>query len=130
MLRQKAEAVEGLTKGIEGLFRKNKVAYAKGYGRLATANSIEVDTLAGGKEVYVKMSLSFISPPPQNAKKIIVATGSEPIELPFLPVRTPPPPTLTPPSVRRKGRRLQHWRTLFEPRPPPPRRHRRRRHWP
>jgi hypothetical protein len=33
MMAQKNGAVDGLTKGIEGLFKKNKVTYEKGYGR-------------------------------------------------------------------------------------------------
>jgi dihydrolipoamide dehydrogenase len=32
-----------LTKGIEGLFMKNKVDYLKGYGKFDSATSIAVD---------------------------------------------------------------------------------------
>ena len=31
MMEQKSKSVSGLTKGIEGLFKKNKVTYAKGW---------------------------------------------------------------------------------------------------
>jgi len=31
MMEQKSKSVDGLTKGIEGLFKKNKVTYAKGW---------------------------------------------------------------------------------------------------
>ena len=71
MLKQKEGAVTGLTKGIEGLFSKNKVTYAKGYGRLAGPNSVAVDMMDGSKKII-------------DAKNIIIAAGSEPIELPFL----------------------------------------------
>ncbi len=42
--------VAGLTKGIEGLFKKNKVTYVKGHGRFADANTIEVELMDGGKQ--------------------------------------------------------------------------------
>src|SRR3954470_21672864 len=37
MMKQKAESVSALTKGIEFLFKKNKVDWVKGYGRIAGA---------------------------------------------------------------------------------------------
>eukprot|EP00960_Hanusia_phi_P060950 764678-Hanusia_phi.AAC.5 len=64
--------IAGLTKGIEGLFKKNKVEYAKGYGRFVDATTIEVEGL-DGKKTQIK------------AKNTIIATGSEPVELPFMP---------------------------------------------
>ena len=39
MMEQKKNSVEGLTKGIEGLFKKNKVEYVKGWGSLAGAGN-------------------------------------------------------------------------------------------
>ena len=33
-MAQKSKSVDGLTKGIEGLFKKNKVTYARGWGSL------------------------------------------------------------------------------------------------
>ncbi|EKX42250.1 hypothetical protein GUITHDRAFT_153631 [Guillardia theta CCMP2712] len=72
MMSQKESAVDGLTKGIEGLFKKNKVEYAKGYGRFVDATTIEVEGL-DGKKTNIK------------AKNTIIATGSEPVELPFMP---------------------------------------------
>ena len=38
MQKQKEGAVAGLTKGIEGLFKKNKVTYVKGWGQLKGKN--------------------------------------------------------------------------------------------
>lgn len=39
MMEQKEASVKGLTQGIEGLFKKNKVEYVKGWGSLAGTNS-------------------------------------------------------------------------------------------
>lgn len=36
MMEQKSKSVSGLTKGIEGLFKKNKVTYVKGWGALTS----------------------------------------------------------------------------------------------
>ena len=69
MLKAKEKAVTGLTKGIEGLFKQNKVDYIKGHGSFLSANSIEIDLLDGGKQQI-------------EAKNIIIATGSEVMPLP------------------------------------------------
>lgn len=68
MMKQKKGAVSGLTKGIEGLFKKNKVDYVKGHGSIADANTVEVDN--GAQKLATK--------------NILIATGSAPAELPFL----------------------------------------------
>ncbi|PSC74380.1 Dihydrolipoyl dehydrogenase mitochondrial [Micractinium conductrix] len=73
MQQQKGSAVEGLTKGIEGLFKKNKVEYIKGWGKLKSATQVEVSTVDGGTSVLA-------------AKNIIIATGSEVTPLPGVPV--------------------------------------------
>ena len=77
MLKRKRDVVGQNTKGIEFLFRKNKVTWAKGKGTLRKGAS-------GGWEVEVRGA------PPENtmtvyaAKNVIIATGSVPFELPFL----------------------------------------------
>ena len=58
-----------LNKGIEFLFKKNKVDYVKGWGKFKSANEIDVDVVGGGKETI-------------RAKNVIIATGSEPCPLP------------------------------------------------
>lgn len=73
MMKAKSKAVVGLTKGIEGLFKKNKVTYVKGWGKLAGNGGIDVD-LGDGKSETV------------TAKNIIIATGSEPSSLPGIEV--------------------------------------------
>ncbi|XP_020273756.1 dihydrolipoyl dehydrogenase, mitochondrial isoform X2 [Asparagus officinalis] len=69
MMAQKDKAVSGLTRGIEGLFKKNKVNYVKGYGKFAAPNEISVETLEGGNTVI-------------KGKNIIIATGSDVKSLP------------------------------------------------
>ncbi len=69
MLKQKDDAVEGLTKGIEFLFKKNKVEGVLGTGELLTANRVLVTKPDGTEEEI-------------DAKHVIVATGSEPASLP------------------------------------------------
>lgn len=68
MMRRKEEVVSGFVKGIDGLFKKNKIERVQGHARLIKeSGKIDVD----GKII--------------EAARIILATGSEPIELPFLP---------------------------------------------
>lgn len=75
MLKRKDDVVAQNTKGIEFLFRKNKVTWTKGFGTLRAGNVVDV---------------SGVGAPPASsiasykAKNVIIATGSVPIELPFL----------------------------------------------
>jgi dihydrolipoamide dehydrogenase len=64
---RKDKVVGGLTKGIEFLFKKNKIDWIKGTARLANAGTIEV--IEGEKQTL-------------QAKEIIVATGSQPRSVP------------------------------------------------
>ena len=64
MLKAKDQLVVGLTKGIEMLFKQNKVAYIKGSGSFVSPTCIAVQLLKGGKTQI-------------EAKNIIIATGSE-----------------------------------------------------
>jgi len=79
MLKRKDNVVGQNTKGIEFLFRKNKITWAKGRGTLAPGNMVDVaaDGAAGGPPAEHIASY--------RAKNVIIATGSVPIELPFLP---------------------------------------------
>jgi len=65
---RKSDVVDKMSKGVEFLFRKNKVTVFKGYGNIATPNKIVVKGNGASTEV--------------NAKNIIVATGSEAKSLP------------------------------------------------
>lgn len=72
MMKHKASSVTGLTKGIEGLFKKNKVTYVKGWGKLASPNEVSVDLIDGGEKKI-------------SAKNIMIATGSDVASLPSVP---------------------------------------------
>ncbi len=69
MMKTKTDVVKGLTKGIEFLFKKNKVDYIKGAGRIVSPGKIEVAGLDGERQEI-------------ETKNIVIATGSEPIPLP------------------------------------------------
>ncbi|MWV18304.1 dihydrolipoyl dehydrogenase [Pseudomonas sp. L-22-4S-12] len=69
MMKQKDESVAALTKGVEFLFRKNKVDWIKGWGRLDGVGRVLV-TAADGSQTELQ------------AKDIVIATGSEPTPLP------------------------------------------------
>eukprot|EP01089_Gocevia_fonbrunei_P002265 TRINITY_DN12253_c0_g2_i1.p1 TRINITY_DN12253_c0_g2~~TRINITY_DN12253_c0_g2_i1.p1 ORF type:complete len:172 (+),score=6.11 TRINITY_DN12253_c0_g2_i1:204-719(+) len=69
MMSQKQDSVNGLTKGIEFLFKKNKVEWIKGRGRITGPGQVEVTAADGSKTTL-------------TAKNIVIATGSEPTPLP------------------------------------------------
>ncbi|KIK95785.1 hypothetical protein PAXRUDRAFT_826670 [Paxillus rubicundulus Ve08.2h10] len=64
MLKAKDQSVVGLTKGIEMLFKQNKVDYIKGAGSFITPTRLGVKLLDGGETEI-------------EAKNVIIATGSE-----------------------------------------------------
>jgi len=74
MQKRKTSVVAQNTRGIEFLFRKNGIAWARGSATLRAGNVVEVRG----------------APPENNVvaykpKSVIIATGSVPIALPFLP---------------------------------------------
>ena len=69
MMKNKDKAVTVLTKGVEFLFKKNKVTYFKGTGSFKSANKISIlDDQK--KEMIIE------------TEKTIISTGSEPVSLP------------------------------------------------
>ncbi|MFT6673871.1 MAG: dihydrolipoamide dehydrogenase [Sulfitobacter sp.] len=64
MLTYKQNTIDTNTKGIEFLFKKNKIDWLKGWGSVPEAGKVKV-----GDEVH-------------DAKNIIIASGSEPASLP------------------------------------------------
>jgi dihydrolipoamide dehydrogenase len=64
MQARKGEVVAANTKGVEFLFRKNKVTWLKGTGRITAPGTVNVDGTA------------------YAAKSIIIATGSDSVPLP------------------------------------------------
>ena len=64
MQAYKADVIDGNTKGIEFLFKKNKVDWIKGWGSIPAAGQVKV-----GDDIH-------------DAKNIIIASGSVPSSLP------------------------------------------------
>ncbi|WP_339778325.1 dihydrolipoyl dehydrogenase [uncultured Thalassospira sp.] len=69
MMARKDKVVDSNVKGIEFLFKKNKVTYVKGAGEIVSATEVKVALLDGGEETL-------------SAKNIVIATGSEVTPLP------------------------------------------------
>ena len=69
LIANKNEIVTGLTGGIAGLFKKNKVTYLVGAGKFLNKNQLEVIKEDGSKETI-------------SAKNFVIATGSEVTPLP------------------------------------------------
>jgi dihydrolipoamide dehydrogenase len=69
MLKRKDDVVGQNTRGIEFLFKKNKITWAKGKGTLGRDNAVTVEGPDAGT---------------YKARNVIIATGSVPVELPFL----------------------------------------------
>ncbi len=72
MLKRKNDVVKSLTDGVRYLFRKNKVEAILGAGRLTSPATVQVAVSEG-------------APIELEAGHILLATGSEPMPLPFLP---------------------------------------------
>jgi dihydrolipoamide dehydrogenase len=73
MMKQKADSVTALTKGVEFLMKKNKVEWLKGWGKIAGPGKVSVKAEDGTETVH-------------DAKNIVIATGSEPAGLPGMTV--------------------------------------------
>lgn len=71
MLTRKDKVVLENNKGIEFLFKKNKIDWLKGFGKIKAPGQVEVKAQDGATQVY-------------QTKNIVIATGSVPVELPFL----------------------------------------------
>lgn len=92
MLKRKDEVVGQNTRGIEFLFRKHKITWAKGRGTLRREGSGWVVDVTPTAQASAPASGGGVAggPPPKDtmtsyaAKNVIIATGSVPIELPFL----------------------------------------------
>jgi dihydrolipoamide dehydrogenase len=69
MMKQKADSVATLTKGVEFLFKKNKVEWIKGWARIAGPGKVAVKAADGTEATY-------------ETKNIVIATGSVPSSLP------------------------------------------------
>ena len=68
IMKTKEKSVSILTKGVEFLFKKNKITYLKGKARLISKNEISINEKGIEKKIF--------------ANNIIISTGSIPISLP------------------------------------------------
>ena len=71
VIARSRNVAEGMSKGIQFLFRKNGITHIKGYGRLAGGNNVEVEDQDGSRKLF-------------TAKNIILATGARSRDLPGL----------------------------------------------
>lgn len=72
MLQRKNKVVKTLTTGVKGLLKKNKVTFVHGQATITSAKQIQVASHDGNQQL--------------SATTIIIATGSKPLELDFLPI--------------------------------------------
>jgi dihydrolipoamide dehydrogenase len=73
MIGRSRNVADGMSKGINFLFRKNKITEIKGFGKLARGKKVEVTDESGKTTTY-------------SADHIIIATGGRAKELPNLPI--------------------------------------------
>jgi dihydrolipoamide dehydrogenase len=71
MIARSRSVADGMSKGIQFLFKKNNIEHIRGFGRLAGGNSVEVEMTDGSRQTI-------------TAKSIILATGARSKELPNL----------------------------------------------
>ncbi len=73
IIKRSRDVAAGMSKGVQFLFKKNKIDQIVGFGKLKKGNKVEVTDAAGKKTEY-------------DAKHIILATGGRSRELPSLPI--------------------------------------------
>ena len=73
MIKRKNEVVEQTTGGITFLMKKNKITTYQGIGSFVDKNTIKISKADGTEETI-------------STKNVIIATGSKPTALPFLPI--------------------------------------------
>ncbi|MFQ3577280.1 MAG: FAD-dependent oxidoreductase, partial [Cytophagales bacterium] len=73
VIKRSRDVAAGMSKGINFLFKKNKIEVINGFGKLAKGKKVEVTDEKGNKTIY-------------EAKNIILATGARSRELPNLPI--------------------------------------------
>ena len=69
VVKRSRDVAAGMSKGIQFLFKKNKIDHIAGFGKLLAGKKVEVTDAAGKKEVY-------------SADHVIIATGGRSRELP------------------------------------------------
>ena len=69
IVKRSRGVADGMSKGVQFLFKKNKIELINGFGKLQSGKNVEVTDADGGKKVY-------------EAEHIILATGARARELP------------------------------------------------
>jgi len=69
VVKRSRDVAGGMSKGIQFLFKKNKIDHIAGFGKLVAGKKVEVTDASGKKEVY-------------SADHVIIATGGRSRELP------------------------------------------------
>lgn len=72
----KDSIVKKLTSGVAALLKKNKVTVVKGWARIVDGKTVDVDPVAKGKAGALQRI---------TCEHLLLATGSEPTALPFMP---------------------------------------------
>ncbi len=70
LMKRKSGVVSQLRRGVEGLCKKRKIVVVRGLGRLAGEGKVNIENGSSSQTL--------------SADEIVIATGSAPIELPFL----------------------------------------------
>ena len=73
MVKRSRDVAAGMSKGIQFLFKKNKIDHIAGFGKLLKGNQVEVTAADGKKVVY-------------SPKHVMLATGGRARQLPNLPI--------------------------------------------
>jgi dihydrolipoamide dehydrogenase len=80
MIKRKQDVITRLTRGIASLFKKNKITWIKGDGRLVAGDNGATPQVAatedGNETLY-------------SAERVLLATGSRAIEIPSIPFEAP-----------------------------------------
>lgn len=71
IVKRSRGVADGMSKGVQFLFKKNKIELINGFGKLQSGKKVEVTDADGGKKIY-------------EADHIILATGARSRELPNL----------------------------------------------
>ncbi len=73
MVKRSRDVAGGMSKGIQFLFKKNKIDVIAGHGKIKKDRNVEVTDESGKKSIYL-------------AKSVILATGGRSRELPTMPI--------------------------------------------
>jgi dihydrolipoamide dehydrogenase len=87
---RKDKIISGITKGVEFLFKKNKIEWVKGTGRLAGKGRVEVSggsapRVLAAREIVIATGSAPRTVPGVEIDKTLIVTSDEAIDLPDVP---------------------------------------------